>query len=38
MEGFINRTPQGRTATDLAFRHLGVNRTDVQGLFSFEDD
>lgn len=22
-EGFINRTPRGREATDLAYRHLG---------------
>lgn len=35
-EGFINRTPQGRTVTDLAYRHLGINRADIQGLFSFD--
>jgi len=22
--GFINRTPRGRQATDLAYRHLGI--------------
>ena len=22
--GFINRTPRGRMATDLAYRHLGI--------------
>lgn len=35
-EGFINRTPQGRTVTDLAYRHLGINRADIQGLFAFD--
>jgi Holliday junction DNA helicase RuvB len=24
--GFINRTPRGRMATDLAYRHLGISR------------
>ena len=32
-EGFIKRTPRGREVTDLAYRHLGVNRLDTQGLF-----
>ena len=32
-EGFIKRTPRGREVTDLAFRHLGVNRADTLGLF-----
>ncbi|MBR1631564.1 MAG: Holliday junction branch migration DNA helicase RuvB [Paludibacteraceae bacterium] len=37
-EGFINRTPRGRVATDLAFKHLGktpFGRTDdrMQSLF-----
>lgn len=25
-EGFIKRTPRGREVTDLAYKHLGVNR------------
>jgi Holliday junction DNA helicase RuvB len=35
MEGFIQRTPRGRTATPLAFQHLGVSRSDTSqvGLF-----
>ena len=28
-EGFINRTPRGREATDLAYRHLGLERGNV---------
>ena len=27
-EGFIVRTPRGREVTDLAYRHLGIDRTD----------
>ncbi len=27
MEGYLNRTPQGRIATDLAWRKLGIQRT-----------
>lgn len=30
-EGFIHRTPRGREATDLAFKHLGVERFEVTG-------
>ena len=26
MEGFIKRTPRGREATDLAYKHLGKTR------------
>ena len=34
MEGFIKRTPRGREATELAYRHLGRNRLGEQmGLF-----
>lgn len=33
-EGFIKRTPRGREVTDLAFKHLGVARGEVLGLFS----
>lgn len=37
MEGFIKRTPRGREATDLAYKHLGRNRyscpSDDPGLF-----
>jgi Holliday junction DNA helicase RuvB len=25
-QGFLNRTPRGRTATDLAYKHFGLNR------------
>lgn len=31
-EGFIKRTPRGREATDLAYRHLGRKRIDEQGV------
>ena len=30
MEGFIKRTPRGREATELAYRHLGRNRPGEQ--------
>ncbi|MDR2815437.1 MAG: Holliday junction branch migration DNA helicase RuvB [Proteiniphilum sp.] len=30
-EGFIKRTPRGREATDLAYRHLGRKRGEEQG-------
>ncbi len=37
MEGFIKRTPRGREATDLAYKHLGRTRfgavSDTPGLF-----
>jgi Holliday junction DNA helicase RuvB len=33
-EGFIKRTPRGREVTDLAFKHLGVNRGETLGLFA----
>ena len=33
-EGFIKRTPRGREVTDLAFKHLGVNKADTLGLFA----
>ena len=32
-EGFIKRTPRGREATDLAYRHLGYSRRDEGSLF-----
>ncbi|MBQ0025403.1 MAG: Holliday junction branch migration DNA helicase RuvB [Bacteroidales bacterium] len=33
-EGFINRTPRGRVATELAYKHLGINyRKDENTLF-----
>jgi Holliday junction DNA helicase RuvB len=37
-QGFLQRTPRGRVATPLAWRHLGIQRppTDV-GLFSSEN-
>lgn len=31
-EGFIKRTPRGREATELAYRHLGRKKIDEQGL------
>ena len=35
MEGYIPRTPRGRQATDLAYKHLGINKSDnnQQNLF-----
>ncbi len=30
MQGFIQRTPRGRIATDLAYKHLGVKKTPSQ--------
>jgi Holliday junction DNA helicase RuvB len=30
-EGFIKRTPRGREATELAYRHLGRRKTEEQG-------
>lgn len=34
-EGFISRTPRGRIATDLAYKHLGIkkDKTDEPSLF-----
>lgn len=40
-QGFLNRTPRGRTATDIAYRHFGIKKnTDVNSkLFNdFEDE
>ena len=31
IEGFIKRTPKGREATDLAYRHLGINPKKISG-------
>jgi len=31
-EGFIKRTPRGREATDLAYRHLGRRKIEEQGM------
>ncbi len=31
-EGFLKRTPRGREATELAYRHLGRKRVDEQGF------
>ncbi|MDD2326885.1 MAG: Holliday junction branch migration DNA helicase RuvB [bacterium] len=31
-EGFIKRTPRGREATELAYRHLGRRKIEEQGL------
>ncbi|MFV0482522.1 MAG: Holliday junction branch migration DNA helicase RuvB [Bacteroidales bacterium] len=39
-EGFINRTPRGRMATELAFLHFGKtykNRPDIQQMSIFDD-
>ncbi|MDR1743734.1 MAG: Holliday junction branch migration DNA helicase RuvB [Dysgonamonadaceae bacterium] len=30
-EGFLKRTPRGREATELAYRHLGRKRSEIQG-------
>lgn len=30
-EGFINRTPRGREVTNLAYKHLGIIKTEEQG-------
>jgi Holliday junction DNA helicase RuvB len=34
-EGFLKRTPRGREATELAYKHLGYsyNNSDTQTLF-----
>lgn len=32
-EGFLKRTPRGREVTDLAWRHLGLDRPGLGGLF-----
>ena len=41
MEGFVKRTPLGREATDLAYRHLGRSRfgfpTELPGFFDNEN-
>jgi Holliday junction DNA helicase RuvB len=29
-EGFIKRTPRGREVTDLAYKHLGRTRSDLE--------
>ena len=34
-EGFIQRTPRGREATDLAYSHLGISRNNVPELSLF---
>ncbi|MDR0332017.1 MAG: Holliday junction branch migration DNA helicase RuvB [Dysgonamonadaceae bacterium] len=31
-EGFLKRTPRGREATELAYRHLGRSRAEEQGM------
>ena len=34
-EGFLQRTPRGREVTDLAYKHLGIEKygLDTQSLF-----
>jgi len=32
-EGFIERTPRGRVATNLAYEHFGIKKADEKGLF-----
>ncbi len=32
MEGFIKRTPRGREVTELAYKHLGINKVSDQNL------
>lgn len=39
--GLINKTPRGRMATELAYRHLGLpyhKKPEENGLFSFNDE
>jgi Holliday junction DNA helicase RuvB len=31
-EGYIKRTPRGREATDIAYKHLGINKYDQDNL------
>ena len=31
-EGFLTRTPRGRVVTDLAYKHLGLNRADADTM------
>ena len=30
-EGFLKRTPRGREATELAYKHLGITPADADG-------
>ena len=32
-EGFIHRTPRGREVTELAYKHLGIERYSPDTLF-----
>jgi Holliday junction DNA helicase, RuvB subunit len=32
-EGFIHRTPRGREVTDLAYKHLGITKYEINTLF-----
>ena len=36
MEGFIQRTPRGRTVTDKAYKHLGINKFGGEGNTLFD--
>jgi Holliday junction DNA helicase RuvB len=31
-EGFLQRTPRGRVVTDLAYKHLGLNRSEADAM------
>jgi Holliday junction DNA helicase RuvB len=33
LQGYIKRTPRGREATELAYRHFGIEREEQKGLF-----
>lgn len=37
-EGFIQRTPRGRVATELAYRHLGLEKLLPKGSFSSNNE
>ena len=36
-QGFINRTPRGRTATDLAYTYLEYPKKSISNLFNFNE-
>ncbi|HRS02343.1 MAG TPA: Holliday junction branch migration DNA helicase RuvB [Bacteroidota bacterium] len=36
-QGFINRTPRGRTATDFAYTYLEYPKQDLSNLFNFNE-
>jgi Holliday junction DNA helicase RuvB len=34
LQGYLKRTPRGREATDLAYKHFGIKKEEQKGLFS----